>query len=113
MYYLIFDVLLRRSAAFSVAFASYLSCILWFSSISHSFMLVLTMSRSRLVAHNSKRTNFKQLIMKKIKRCKTDEFEGIEWGNPLRPEATNLLNMYAAVTDKSREEIEAEVATMR
>jgi len=51
--------------------------------------------------------------MKKIKRCKTDEFEGIEWDNPLRPEATNLLNMYAAVTGKSREDIEVEVASMR
>jgi len=34
-------------------------------------------------------------IRKKIKRCKTDSgFDSIEWGNPERPEATNLLNIY-------------------
>lgn len=37
------------------------------------------------------------VIRDKIKRCKTDAFEGIEWDNPERPEATNLLNIYAAV----------------
>lgn len=37
------------------------------------------------------------LIQQKIKRCKTDEFIGIEYNNPNRPEATNLLNIYMAV----------------
>jgi tryptophanyl-tRNA synthetase len=50
------------------------------------------------------------VIRDKIKRCKTDTFEGIEWENPGRPEATNLLNIYAAVQPgRSKEEIMAEV----
>jgi len=52
------------------------------------------------------------LIAKKIKRCKTDEFSGLEWDNPQRPEATNLLNIYQAVTGLSKEAISAEVAGM-
>jgi len=54
-----------------------------------------------------------ELIRKKIGRCKTDSFDGIEWNNPERPECTNLLNIYKAVTDKSEEEILAEVGSMR
>lgn len=49
-------------------------------------------------------------IHDKIKRCKTDQIRGIEWDNPERPEATNLLNIYLAVQpDKTRQEIEEEV----
>ena len=45
-----------------------------------------------------------ELIMKKIKRCKTDSgFEGIEWDNPGRPEATNLLTMYQVSDDHLKE----------
>mmetsp|Transcript_19196 Transcript_19196/g.44462 ORF Transcript_19196/g.44462 Transcript_19196/m.44462 type:complete len:440 (-) Transcript_19196:68-1387(-) len=53
-------------------------------------------------------------IRDKIKRCKTDSFEGIEWDNPERPEATNLLNIFAAVqpTKRSKEDILAEVGDM-
>jgi len=53
------------------------------------------------------------VIRKKIGRCKTDSFDGMEWNNPERPECTNLLNIYKAVTDKSEEEILAEVGNMR
>lgn len=52
------------------------------------------------------------MIQQKIKRCKTDEIVGIEWDNPDRPEATNLLNIYMAVSGKSKESITEEVATM-
>ena len=52
------------------------------------------------------------LISKKIKRCKTDLFTGLEWDNPERPECTNLLTIYQAVTGKSREEIALEVSDM-
>lgn len=31
------------------------------------------------------------VVSKKIKRCKTDLFVGLEWDNPERPECTNLL----------------------
>jgi tryptophanyl-tRNA synthetase len=46
------------------------------------------------------------VIRNKIKRCKTDEVKGIEWDNPDRPEATNLLNIFAAVQpERSRQDI--------
>ena len=52
------------------------------------------------------------VIIKKIKRCKTDAFIGLQWDDPARPEATNLLNIYRAATGKSREEIEEQVRDM-
>ena len=53
------------------------------------------------------------VIRKKISRAKTDSLDGMEWDNPERPECTNLLNIYKAVTDKSQEEILKEVGHMR
>jgi tryptophanyl-tRNA synthetase len=54
-----------------------------------------------------------ETIRDKIKRCKTDSFVGIEWDNPERPEAANLLNIYYAVQpDRTREEVAEEVAAM-
>ena len=54
-----------------------------------------------------------ELIRDKIKRCKTDAEMGIEWDNPHRPEATNLLNIYAAVQPhRTRDEIQKEVNDM-
>jgi tryptophanyl-tRNA synthetase len=52
-------------------------------------------------------------IAKKIKRCKTDAFEGMEFGNPERPEATNLLTMYQLCTGMTQEEVLAECGAMR
>lgn len=40
-------------------------------------------------------------IALKIKRAKTDAFEGLEADNPDRPEARNLLTIYALVTGQS------------
>jgi len=55
-----------------------------------------------------------KVIRDKIKRCKTDSLPGIEWDNPNRPEATNLLNIYAAVQPKrTREDILEEVDGMK
>lgn len=53
-----------------------------------------------------------ELIAKKIKRCKTDTGVGLEWDNPSRPEAQNLLSIYQCVTGKSKEDIAKEVASM-
>ena len=54
-----------------------------------------------------------QLIREKIKKCKTDSFTGLEWDNPERPEATNLLNIYLAVQpDRTKEDILEEVGGM-
>ena len=52
-------------------------------------------------------------IAKKIKRCKTDAIEGMEFDNPDRPEATNLLTMYQLCTGMTREEVLAECGAMR
>jgi len=52
------------------------------------------------------------VISSKIKRCKTDAFKGLEWDNPERPECTNLLSIYSAVTGKSKEDIMEEVKDM-
>lgn len=35
-----------------------------------------------------------------LQRAKTDAFEGLEWDNPERPEARNLLTIYQCVTGK-------------
>jgi hypothetical protein len=54
------------------------------------------------------------IIRSKIKKCKTDALQGIEWDNPERPEATNLLNIYLAVqpTGTSKEEVVDRVKDM-
>ncbi len=42
-----------------------------------------------------------KLIVKKIKSAKTDTFEGLEYDDPERPEARNLMTMYALATGMS------------
>ena len=49
-----------------------------------------------------------ELIEKKIKRAKTDSFIGLEFDNPERPEANNLLNLYAILSNQSRESVAKE-----
>jgi tryptophanyl-tRNA synthetase len=53
-----------------------------------------------------------ELITKKIKRAKTDPTMGLEFGNPERPEADNLLGLYAILSGKGREAAAAECAGM-
>lgn len=54
-----------------------------------------------------------ELIRSKIKKCKTDAFVGLEFDNPERPEATNLLSIYQAVQPgRTREDILEEVGDM-
>lgn len=48
------------------------------------------------------------LITRKIKRCKTDSEMGLEFNNPKRPEADNLLTIYSLVSGKSREAAQKE-----
>ncbi|CAM9120246.1 unnamed protein product [Ectocarpus fasciculatus] len=47
-----------------------------------------------------------------LRKCKTDMHKGLEWDNPERPECTNLLTIYQAVTGKTREEVSLEVQDM-
>jgi tryptophanyl-tRNA synthetase len=53
-----------------------------------------------------------ETIVKKIKRAKTDPILGLEFGNPERQEADNLLGLYALVSGKGRQAVEAECAQM-
>ncbi|CAL5222145.1 g4467 [Coccomyxa viridis] len=52
------------------------------------------------------------VLASKIKRAKTDAFIGLEYDNPDRPEATNLLAIYSLVTGRSTEDVVSETAQM-
>ncbi len=54
-----------------------------------------------------------KVIARKIRRCKTDSKQGLEWNNPERPECSNLLTIYQAVTGLSRDEVAIEVQGLR
>ncbi len=53
-----------------------------------------------------------ELITRKIKRAKTDPVMGLEFGNPERPEADNLLGLFALLSGKTRDTAAAECAAM-
>ena len=53
-----------------------------------------------------------ELVIKKIKRAKTDPTMGLEFGNPERPEADNLLGLYALLAGKSREQAAEQCGSM-
>ena len=53
-----------------------------------------------------------ELISKKIKRAKTDPVMGLELGNPERPEADNLLGLYALLAGRTAEQATAECGQM-
>lgn len=53
-----------------------------------------------------------ELIVKKIKRAKTDPTMGLEFGNPQRPEADNLLGLYALLAGKSRQQAAEQCSAM-
>lgn len=52
-------------------------------------------------------------IRKKIKRCKTDSFEGLEFDNPERPECHNLLSIYQLISGKTKQEVGEECRDLR
>ena len=53
-----------------------------------------------------------ELVVKKIKRAKTDPTMGLEFGNPERPEADNLLGLYALLAGKSRQQAAEQCGSM-
>lgn len=53
------------------------------------------------------------LLVKKIKSAKTDSGEGLEWDDPNRPEARNLISMYTLATGMSLEAATRELSDMR
>ncbi len=52
-------------------------------------------------------------IAQKIRRCKTDSFAGLEFGDSSRPECNNLLGLYQSTSGRTREEVAREVRDMR
>ena len=52
------------------------------------------------------------LITKKIKRAKTDSEIGLEFNNPKRPEASNLLSIYSILSGKAPQIVSEECADM-
>ncbi|KAM6593905.1 hypothetical protein CsatA_001608 [Cannabis sativa] len=54
----------------------------------------------------------KDVIVNKIKRCKTDSFSGLEFDNPERPECNNLLSIYQLVSGRTKEEVAHECQDM-
>jgi tryptophanyl-tRNA synthetase len=49
-------------------------------------------------------------VRAKVRRAKTDSTHGLEFDNPARPEAHNLLTLYQLLSGKTREEAAAEGA---
>ena len=54
-----------------------------------------------------------ELIIKKIKKAKTDSIMGLEFDNNERPEAHNLLNLYSLLTGRNRTSVLTECSSMR
>ncbi|MDX2254321.1 MAG: tryptophan--tRNA ligase [Pseudanabaenaceae cyanobacterium bins.39] len=52
-------------------------------------------------------------IAKKIKKCKTDAIRELAFDQSDRPEANNLLGLYAIFTNQTKEQVQAEAATWR
>jgi len=52
------------------------------------------------------------LILKKIKKCKTDPVRGLEFDNPERPECSNLLTLYMLLADKDKAAVAEECREM-
>ena len=53
-----------------------------------------------------------ELVTRKIRRAKTDPSMGLEFGNPERPEADNLLGIYALLSGTGRDAAAAHCADM-
>lgn len=52
-------------------------------------------------------------IRRKVKRCKTDSYLGLEANNPERPEAANLLSLYQLATGMEQDEALRECAELK
>ena len=56
-------------------------------------------------------TDDEDTIAKKFRKAKSDTLEGITYDIENRPEASNLLTIYAALSDTSRKQVEAQFAS--
>ncbi len=52
-------------------------------------------------------------IIKKIKKCKTDAVRELAFDDSDRPEANNLLGLYAIFANKTKAQVQAEASTWR
>jgi tryptophanyl-tRNA synthetase len=52
-------------------------------------------------------------IIKKIKKCKTDAVRELAFDDSARPEANNLLGLYAIFANKTKAQVQAEAGTWR
>jgi tryptophanyl-tRNA synthetase len=52
-------------------------------------------------------------IVKKIKKCKTDAVRELAFDDSDRPEANNLLGLYAIFANKTKAQVQADAATWR
>ncbi|NJM99634.1 MAG: tryptophan--tRNA ligase [Phormidesmis sp. RL_2_1] len=57
-------------------------------------------------------TDDPQVIIKKIKRAKTDPERGLEFDNPQRPECHNLLGLYQLLSNQTKAAVAAECKDM-
>lgn len=83
----------------------YMKCtlVLWLNSPS-LYTQDGTKKMSKSAESDASRINLldpADVVVSKIKRAKTDAFEGLEADNPDRPEARNLLTIYQLVTGNS------------
>lgn len=53
------------------------------------------------------------VVLRKVKRCKTDSELGLEFDNPARLECNNLLTIYQVVTGKTKEEVVNECSELK
>ncbi len=54
-----------------------------------------------------------ELVRAKIRKAKTDAVRGLEFGNPERPEAHNLLTLYMVLSGKTADAVAAECRDMQ
>jgi tryptophanyl-tRNA synthetase len=74
-----------------------------------------TSKMSKSADNDNSRVNLldsEDVILKKIKRCKTDAQMNLEWGNDARPECANLLRMYQVVSGESEESVESQMRSL-
>ncbi len=53
-----------------------------------------------------------EVILRKVKRCKSDPTRGLEFDNPDRPECHNLLTLYMLMSGQTKEAVAQECAEM-
>ncbi len=53
------------------------------------------------------------VIVKKIKKCKTDQLVGLEWNNVDRPECGNLISIYQLLSNRTEDDVMNELSSLQ